>query len=47
MVRRDVAMKLHSLSMGLAFNHHILTCQIWARGSFLVPGLHLGCLFST
>ena len=47
LVRRDVAMKLHSHSMGLAFNHHILTCQLWAMGSFLVPGLHLGCLFTT
>ena len=31
LVRRDVAMKLLSHSMGLAFHHHILTCQVWAR----------------
>ena len=46
LVRRDVAMKLISHSMGLAFHHHILTCQVWARGSILVPGLYLGCVFT-
>jgi hypothetical protein len=45
-VRRDVAMKLLSHSIGLAFHHHILTCQVWARGSIFVPGLHLGCVFT-
>jgi hypothetical protein len=46
LARRDVAMKLLSHSMGLAFHHHILTCQVWARGCILVPGLHLGCVFT-
>ena len=32
--------------MGLVFHHHIFTCQVWARGSILVPGLHLGCVFT-
>jgi hypothetical protein len=38
-VRRDVAMKLLSDSMGLAFHHHILTCQVWARGCILDVGI--------
>ena len=46
LVRRDVAMKLLSHSMGLAFHHHILTCQVWARGFILVLGLQLGCEFT-
>jgi hypothetical protein len=33
LVRRDVAKNLFSQSMDLAFRHHILTCQVWARGS--------------
>ena len=45
LVRRDVAMKLLSHSMGLAFHHHILKCQVWARGFIRVAGLHLGCVF--
>jgi hypothetical protein len=32
-------------SMGLAFHNHNMTCQVWARGSIFVPGLHLGCVF--
>jgi hypothetical protein len=47
LVRRDVAMKLLSHYMGLAFHHHILARKVWARGSILVPGLHLGCVFTT
>ena len=46
LVRRDVAMKLLSHSMGLAFHHHILTCQVWARGSIVIPGPHLGRVFT-
>ena len=45
-VQRDVAMKLLSHSMGLAFHHPILTCQVWAKGCILVAGLHLGCVFT-
>jgi len=32
--------------MGLAYYHTIMTRQIWARGSILVPGLHLRYLFT-
>ena len=45
-VRCDVAVKLVSHSMGLAFHHHNLTCQVWARGFILAPVLHLGCVFT-
>jgi hypothetical protein len=33
LVRRDVSMKLLSHFMELGFHHHILVCQVWARGS--------------
>ena len=46
LVRRDVAMKLPSHFMELAFHHHILTCQVWARGCILIPRLHLGSVFT-
>ena len=46
LVRRDMAMKLLSHSMKLAFHHHILIYQVWARGSILVPGLDLDCVFT-
>jgi len=35
LVRRDVDMKLFSLSMNWAFNQHILTGHVWARDSRL------------
>jgi hypothetical protein len=45
LVRRDVAMKLLSHSMGLAINLHILICQVWARGSILVLRRHRRCVY--
>jgi hypothetical protein len=31
--------------MGLAFQYHIFSCQVWARGCIIDSGLHLECLF--
>ena len=45
-VRRDVSLKLPSHYIELGFHHHILACQVWARGCILVPGLHLGCVYT-
>jgi hypothetical protein len=33
LARRDVATRLFSLYMNLVLHHHILTCQVWAKGS--------------
>jgi hypothetical protein len=33
LARRHAAMQLFSYFTDLAFHHHILTCQVWARGS--------------
>jgi len=38
LVRRDVYLKLLSLYMELGFHHHILICQVWARGSKITTG---------
>ena len=46
LVRRDVAIKLLSHPMGLAFHHHTLTRYIWARGSILVHRRAFGCVFT-